>query len=78
MLAAAVTKVTKECAKIRKKEDRDRRRDDRARDRYVSGQSSRTTIKDAAAAAIPGAYGEVSSGGKYPRSPPSGLKDSTV
>jgi len=66
MLAAAVTKVTKDYAKIKKKEERDQRQDARLRERYFSGRSSRTTIRDAAAAAIPDAYEKASGGGKYP------------
>jgi hypothetical protein len=48
---AAIMKVTRDYATIRKKEDRDRRRDERARERYWKGRISRTTIKDAAAEA---------------------------
>ena len=64
LLAAAVQKTTKEWAAIKKREERDRRSADRAREKYFSGHSLRTTIKDAAYAEIPEAYLKAG-GGRY-------------
>jgi hypothetical protein len=66
MLAAAVTKVTKDYSKIKKKEERDQRQDLRLRALLFLGRSSHTTIRDAAAAVIPQAYQKASGGGHLP------------
>ncbi len=63
-LAGAVQKTTKEWAAIKKKEERDRRMAARLREKYFVGHSLRTTIKEAAHAAIPEAYRKAG-GGRY-------------
>jgi len=65
-LANAVLSVTKDWAAVKKKQERDRRQAERLREHYYRAQSARTTIKDAAYAAIPDAYLKASRGGKYP------------
>ena len=63
-LASAVQKTTKDWAAIKKKEERDRRSAARLREKYIVGRSQRTTIKEAAYAAIPDAYRKAG-GGRY-------------
>ena len=63
-LASAVRKTTKDWAAIKKKEERDRRSAARLREKYIVGRSLRTTIKEAAYAAIPDAYRKAG-GGRY-------------
>ena len=64
-LAGAVRRTTKEWAAIKKKEERDRQSAARAREKYFSGRSLRTTAKEAAYAVIPEAYLKAG-GGRYP------------
>ena len=66
LLAEGVLAVTKDWAAIKKKEDRDRRQAEFARERYWRGHSSRVTVKDAAYGAMRDAYAKASGSGLYP------------
>ena len=64
-LAGSVRRTTKEWAAIKKREERDQQSAARAREKYFSGRSLRTTTKEAAYDAMPEAYLKAG-GGRYP------------
>jgi hypothetical protein len=66
LLAEGVLTVTKDWAAIKKKEDRDRRQAESARERYWRGCSSRVTAKTAAYKVMREAYQKASGSGRYP------------
>lgn len=66
LLAEGVLAVTKDWAKIKKQEERDRRQAERGRERYARGYSYRVTAKDVAWDVIPDAYRKASGDGRYP------------
>jgi hypothetical protein len=66
LLADGVLAVTNDWAKIKKREERDRRQAESAQERYRRGYSSRVTAKDAAYAVMQEAYSKASGGGRYP------------
>lgn len=63
LLAEGVLAVTKDWAKIKKQEERDRRQAEAARQRYYAGRNQRVTVKDAAYEVMKDAYMEASGGG---------------
>jgi hypothetical protein len=66
LLMQGVLSVTRDWAKIKKEEERDRRRAERGRERYMRGRSFRTTAKEAAEVGMRDAYMKASGGGRYP------------
>jgi len=66
LLAQGVLAVTKDWAKIKKQEERDRRQTERRRERYFRGSNSRVTVKEAAYILMRDGYMKASGGGHLP------------
>jgi 5S rRNA maturation endonuclease (ribonuclease M5) len=66
LLASGLLAVTKDWATIKKKEDRERRKSESARERYWRGYKLRVTVKDAAYQIMAAAYEETGGAGRWP------------